>query len=79
MKLGMLKSCFIEASQRLTARERQVLLLIGAGKTTKEIAAMLTCSAATIGNHRKSLCRKLGVHSTAELVHEGLVVSSTAL
>ena len=53
---------------RLTKRERQVFELIGKGKTTKEIAAILKLSTGTIGNHRKSICRKLNAHSTAELV-----------
>lgn len=53
---------------RLTKREQQVLELIGGGKTTKEIATILKLSTATIGSHRKSICRKLNAHSTAELV-----------
>src|SRR5262252_9273697 len=55
-------------STRLTPRERQVLDLIGKGKTTKEVAAILALSTGTVGNHRKSICRKLDAHSTAELV-----------
>jgi DNA-binding CsgD family transcriptional regulator len=55
----------------LTRREREILELIGHGKTTKEIATVLKISAGTISNHRKSLCRKLNVHSTAELVSSG--------
>ena len=53
---------------RLTEREQQVFELIGKGKTTKEIATVLKLSTGTIGNHRKSICRKLNAHSTAELV-----------
>ena len=66
----------------LTRREKQVLDLIGLGKTTKEVAAILKLSTATIGNHRKSICRKLDAHSTAELVScaaLGRVVGRTAL
>ncbi|MCL4402913.1 MAG: helix-turn-helix transcriptional regulator [Acidobacteria bacterium] len=48
----------------LTAREADVLALIGHGKTTKEIAVLLAISAETVGNHRKQLCRKLSVHLT---------------
>ena len=54
---------------RLSPREQQVLELIGKGKTTKEVAVMLSLSTGTIGNHRKSICRKLNIHSTAELVY----------
>jgi DNA-binding NarL/FixJ family response regulator len=55
--------------RRLSPREQQVFDLIGKGKTTKEIAVILNLSTATIGNHRKSICRKLNIHSTAELVY----------
>ncbi len=55
--------------RRLSPRQQQVFDLIGKGKTTKEIAAILNLSTATIGNHRKSICRKLDIHSTAELVY----------
>lgn len=61
----------------LTSRERQVLALIAHGKTSKEIADCMSLSVETVGNHRKSLCRKLAVHSTAELVLRA-VVGATA-
>jgi DNA-binding CsgD family transcriptional regulator len=54
-------------SEPLTSREADVLNLIGQGKTTKEIAALLSISAQTVGNHRKQICRKLNLHSTAEI------------
>ena len=69
-------------SLALTPREQQVLDLIGLGKTTKEVAAILNLSTSTIGNHRKSICRKVRAHSTAELVSYatlGRIVRSTAL
>jgi DNA-binding CsgD family transcriptional regulator len=52
---------------RLTRREREVLEWIGHGKTSKDIAAGLGMSVLTVGNHRKQICRKLGLHTTAEL------------
>jgi len=55
-------------SSRLSPREKQVLELLATGKTTKEIAVTLDLSTATVGNHRKSICRKLNVHSTAVLI-----------
>ncbi len=57
------------ASQLFSTREREVLELLGQGKTSKEIAVLLTLSIPTIASHRRSICRKLGVHSTAELIH----------
>jgi DNA-binding CsgD family transcriptional regulator len=58
----------MEPLNNLTTREKQVLNIIGKGRTTKQIAEELGLSAATVGNHRKHICKKLGLHSTAELV-----------
>jgi len=54
--------------KKLTPREKEVLKIIGHGKTTKQVADQLGLSVSTVGNHRKHICRKLGLHSTAELV-----------
>ncbi len=53
--------------EALTSRETDVLALIGQGKTTKEIATLLSISVQTVGNHRKHICRKLDLHSTVEI------------
>lgn len=52
----------------LTAREKQVLVLIAEGKTTKETAALLGISYKTADSHRSKIMEKLGVHETASLV-----------
>jgi DNA-binding CsgD family transcriptional regulator len=52
----------------LTRREREVLEMIGQGKTSKQIAAALNLSVYTVNNHRKHICKKIGLHSTAQLV-----------
>lgn len=52
----------------LTERELEVLALVGQGKTSKQVAEELNLSVETVANHRKHICRKLGLHSTAELV-----------
>jgi DNA-binding NarL/FixJ family response regulator len=54
--------------RNFTARELDVLFLIGHGKTTKEIAFSLNLSVGTVRAHRRNMCRKLAIHSTAELV-----------
>jgi DNA-binding NarL/FixJ family response regulator len=52
----------------LSGREREVLQLIAEGKSTKEIAALLSLSVKTIETHRTRLMAKLGIHETAGLV-----------
>ena len=52
----------------LTERERQVLVLIAEGKSTKEAAAHLGISYKTADSHRSRILEKLGVHETASMV-----------
>jgi two-component system response regulator NreC len=52
----------------LTARERQVIQLIGEGNSTKKIAALLGISVKTVDSHRTKLMGKLDIHQTAGLV-----------
>jgi two-component system, NarL family, response regulator NreC len=52
----------------LTSRERQILQLIGEGKSSKEIAAILGISVKTAESHRTRLMRKLDIHELASLV-----------
>ncbi|HPF71216.1 MAG TPA: response regulator transcription factor [Candidatus Krumholzibacteria bacterium] len=60
----------------LSAREREVLQLLAAGRATKEIAGELHLSVKTVETHRKTVMDKLGIHSIAELtkyaIREGL-------
>ncbi|GAA4035694.1 LuxR C-terminal-related transcriptional regulator [Parerythrobacter jejuensis] len=61
----------------LTDRERQVLNLVVAGRTNREIAETLGISAKTVDRHRTNMMAKTGVHSGTELVafalREGLI------
>lgn len=52
----------------LTGRERQVLNMIVAGKSNKEIAQQLHISPKTVEKHRGSLMSKLGAKSVAQLM-----------
>lgn len=52
----------------LTERERQVLVLIADGKSTKEAALRLGISYKTADSHRSRILEKLGVHETASMV-----------
>jgi FixJ family two-component response regulator len=53
---------------RLTAREREVLEHLVAGRTSKEIAAALRVSVRTVEGHRRFVLRKMKVSSAAQLV-----------
>jgi len=52
-----------------TAREREILRLLVAGKSNKEIGALLGITVRAVETHRANIMLKLGVHSVAELIH----------
>ena len=56
------------ASVPLTVREEEVLRLVLAGASSREIADRLYISAHTVAFHVKKLMRKFGVHSKVALV-----------
>jgi RNA polymerase sigma factor (sigma-70 family) len=66
----------VEASDKLSGREREVLRLMAEGLSTKRIALDLHISPKTVETHRKRIMEKLDIHSVAELtkfaVREGL-------
>ena len=55
------------ALARLTAREREVALLMAEGKASKVIARELGISDKTVQVHRHNAMEKLGLHSAAEV------------
>ncbi len=60
-----------EARQRvqtLTAREREIMLLMADGLVAKQIAARLGVSEVTVKVHRARMMRKLGLRSPVEVV-----------
>lgn len=71
------------AAPPLSDRERQVLNLIVAGRSNREMAEVLGISAKTVDRHRTNLMQKLDVHSVAQLIayalREGLIAPSAGL
>jgi|SRR5687767_11577590 len=57
-----------ELDDPLTLREREVLQLVGEGRTTKAIAGVLGISFKTAESHRNRIMKKLDIHETAGLV-----------
>ncbi|MCB2088828.1 MAG: response regulator transcription factor [Sphingomonadaceae bacterium] len=56
----------------LTPREVELLELFAKGESYKDAARTLGISPLTIGNHVKSIYRKLAVHSRGEAVYEAI-------
>ncbi|MBI2165191.1 MAG: response regulator transcription factor [Chloroflexi bacterium] len=56
----------------LSAREMEVLRLIGDGLTNKEIASRLGITIATAQTHRTRIMQKLGLHTVAEIIRYGV-------
>jgi FixJ family two-component response regulator len=64
LRLAELRSRF----DMLTARERQVLLLVIAGRLNKQIAGELGVSEMTVKMHRRQVMRKMQATGLAQLV-----------
>ena len=56
----------------LSKSEREILTLIGQGKTTSEIAAARFTAVSTVEKHRKNMIRKLGLSGKGELLRYAL-------
>jgi len=58
----------VSRNAELSAREREVMLALAAGKRIAEIAAELNLSVKTVSTYKRRLLNKLELHSTADLV-----------
>lgn len=58
--------------RELTPREREVLVLVAGGETSRSIAANLGISPRTVEAHRESIARKLDIHTVAGLTRFAL-------
>jgi FixJ family two-component response regulator len=68
------RTAVLERLAHLTPREREVMELLVAGKTSKEIATALRVSVRTVEGHRRIVLAKANVASAAQLVR--LVLSA---
>jgi two-component system response regulator NreC len=58
----------VAPGQSLSAREREIVQLLSAGKSNKEVADALAISVRTAESHRANILRKLNIDSIAGLV-----------
>jgi DNA-binding NarL/FixJ family response regulator len=52
----------------LTDREKEVLQLLAAGRSNKDVATLLDVGLSTVETHHANLMQKLNLHNTAEIV-----------
>ena len=57
-----------DSYELLTSREREILQLLGEGKSNKEVAQILNLSPYTVETHRGNLMEKLNLHSVPEVI-----------
>lgn len=67
----------IKIDKSLTKREAEILNLIVAGKTNKEISLKIFRTERTVEYHRHRLMRKLGTKTAADLVKRAIVMGIT--
>ncbi|MBY0485888.1 MAG: response regulator transcription factor [Flavobacteriaceae bacterium] len=52
----------------LSTREKEILRLIGDGKTSQEIADLLFIGKSTVDTHRKNILKKINIHGKTDLI-----------
>lgn len=52
----------------LSSREKEILRLIGEGKTSIEIAEILFIGKSTVDTHRKNILKKINLHGKTDLI-----------
>ncbi len=67
----------IQAEYDLTPRELEILHLIVAGKTNKEIARDISRTERTVEYHRNQIMKKCNAHTAADLVKRALAMGLT--
>jgi DNA-binding NarL/FixJ family response regulator len=67
------------ASTALTARQREVLQLVAEGRSTKEVATILSVSVKTVEFHKSRIMQQLDIHTTADLTKYAITHGITGL
>lgn len=68
-----------EYSSDLTGRQREILVLLAQGQSTRHIAQQLNISTKTVEFHKANITRRLGVHTTSDLIKFALAHGLTTL
>jgi len=66
-------------SSNLTGRQRQILIMLANGRTTKHIAEDLNISTKTVEFHKANITLKLGIRTTSDLIRFALAEGMTSL
>ncbi len=69
----------LERTRQLTTREKDILVMVVAGRNNREIAVHYEVSLRTVANHRANILRKTGSRNTADLVRIVTVAFMTEL
>ena len=75
----MERSTVLRGLDSLTPREREVMELVVAGRTSKEIARIIGASHRTVEIHRSRLMQKMAAATVADLVRMRMLLTDTAL
>jgi DNA-binding CsgD family transcriptional regulator len=68
LKSGPVAASVDTSALPLSGREREIVVLVAAGKTNSEIGQLLQISARTVQKHLENIFRKLGVETRTALV-----------
>ena len=63
-----------QKTPHLTPRQREILVLVGEGRSTREMAQLLGVSVKTVETHRVQLMERLDIHDVAGLVRYAIRV-----
>ena len=72
LALGLSAPTAQAGHETLSNREYEVMSMIATGKTVKQIALKLSLSVKTISTYRTRILEKMGLKTTAELIHYAL-------